>query len=118
MAREKNERWQGDGSIQNNPFASLSALKQETAQKSESPARADAQTGDTKLPKMKSARLERANRGGKTVTIVSFHQTPSEEQKKAWLKIARRELGVGGQMEEGNVVLQGDLVERLKTWTP
>lgn len=118
MAREKNERWQGDGSIQNNPFASLSALKHETTQKSGNTECADSQTEASKLPKMKSARVERAHRGGKTITIVSFHQTPSEEQKKAWLKIARRELGVGGQMEDGDVVLQGDLVERLKTWNP
>ena len=67
---------------------------------------------------MKSARLERAHRGGKTVTIVSFHNTPSDEKKLAWLKTARRELGVGGQIEEGEVVLQGDLVERLKSWNP
>ena len=56
--------------------------------------------------------------GGKTVTIVAFHNAPDESRKSAWLKAARRELGVGGQMEAGEVVLQGDLTDRLKSWIP
>ena len=119
MAREKKERWQGDESISNQPFAALSALKKESTPDPVPQNHATKpNVAETRLPKMKSARVERAKRGGKTVTIIAFHNTPDESQKTAWLKAARRELGVGGQIEEGEVVLQGDLTERLKTWMP
>ena len=117
MARDKKERWQGDESIGNQPFAALSSLKKETAPQPQNHS-AGADAAAPGLPRMKSARVERAHRGGKTVTIVAFHNAPDESRKSAWLKAARRELGVGGQMEAGEVVLQGDLTDRLKSWIP
>lgn len=66
-----------------------------------------------KLPKVKSSRLERAHHGGKTVTVVTFHGEPSDEAKTQWLKSMKRDLGVGGSIEDGNVMLQGDQRDRL-----
>ena len=115
MAKKK-ERWQKEEIAVQNPFAALSGLKSsvptatavEEAQKSVvSPA------SSVKLPKVKSSRLERAHRGGKTVTAIAFHGDPSEEAKTAWLKAAKTKLGVGGAIEDGVVILQGDQRERI-----
>lgn len=112
---KKSERWQNEDMAVNNPFAALSGLK------SAAPVVTDMSKGDekallsktAKLPKVKSSRLERAHRGGKTVTVVAFHGTPDDDAKTAWLKAAKTKLGVGGAIEDGTVILQGDQRERL-----
>ena len=65
------------------------------------------------LPKVKSARIERAHRGGKTVTVVSFHNAPTDPALNAWLNMAKKSLGIGGSIEGENVVLQGDQTKRI-----
>ena len=65
------------------------------------------------LPKVKSTRIERAHRGGKTVTVVSFHNAPTEAALNAWLNMAKKTLGIGGSIEGENVVLQGDQTKRI-----
>ncbi|MBO4349909.1 MAG: translation initiation factor [Proteobacteria bacterium] len=65
------------------------------------------------MPKVKSTRIERAQRSGKTVTVVTFHGAPTDDAKHAWLKMAKNKLGVGGTIEDENVILQGDQRERL-----
>ena len=113
MAREKKEKWQGDESLHHNPFAALMGQKKpEEAVPSELEPPKTEKTA-TKLPKVKSAHIEKAHRSGKTVTIVAFHGDPDETQKASWLKQAKRDFGCGGQIEDGQVVLQGNLVERL-----
>jgi translation initiation factor 1 len=64
------------------------------------------------LPRKLVVRYERKGRGGKTVTVVSGlgadHAT--------WLRRLQAELGVGGRVEDADVVLQGDQVERVARW--
>ena len=55
----------------------------------------------------------RAHRGGKTVTVVSFHNVPTEAALNAWLNMAKKTLGIGGSIEGENVVLQGDQTKRI-----
>jgi translation initiation factor 1 len=56
-------------------------------------------------------RMERAGRGGKTVTVVERLDLPPR-QLEAWLGDLKRALGCGGVIEGGALVLQGDLRER------
>ena len=65
------------------------------------------------LPKVKSTRIERAHRGGKTVTVVSFYNAPTEAALNAWLNMEKKTLGIGGSIEGENVVLQGDQTKRI-----
>ena len=114
MARKSNN-WQDDAPAMQSPFGALAQLKKTPSAPVELQAKAtdNKQKTTVVLPKMKSSRIERAQRGGKTVTVVSFHGSPSEEAKSAWLKMAKSKLGVGGTIEDENVILQGDQRERL-----
>lgn len=105
---KKSERYSGETLPQNNPFAIL-ASPQSTPISTTTPAPTKAE----KLPKPKSTRLERAHRGGKTVTIVAFHGSPSDDAKKLWLSTAKKALGIGGTVEGDCVVLQGDQSQRI-----
>jgi len=60
-------------------------------------------------------RMERAGRGGKTVTVVEkLALTP--RQLEAWLGELKRALGCGGVIERGALVLQGDTRARVGAW--
>ncbi|MBR4986754.1 MAG: translation initiation factor [Proteobacteria bacterium] len=113
---KKSERYQNEKVTFSNPFAALvgaGASASEASVPCELPEKT-APAPDVRLPKVRSARIERAHRGGKTVTVVTFHGTPSDDEKNAWLKAFKKELGVGGSIEDGVVCLQGDQRERLK----
>lgn len=117
----KKEKWQPEtAALSNNPFAALSGLKKGDSDCEAKPELLDKSPAKTesapviKLPKVKSSRLERAHHGGKTVTVVCFHGDPAPEAKQEWLKAMKKELGVGGMIEEDVVMLQGDQRERLK----
>ncbi len=116
---KKSERYQNESVSFSNPFAALAGLGASSSEKpvSDRPVDVPPETPapEIRLPKVKSTRIERAHRGGKTVTAVSFHNAPSDEEKLAWLKAMKKELGVGGSIEDGVVCLQGDQRERLKT---
>lgn len=56
-------------------------------------------------------RMERAGRGGKTVTVVEKLGLPRRELE-AWLAELKRALGCGGVVEGDALVLQGDTRER------
>ena len=118
MAKPK-DKWQPESAnLSNNPFAALSGLKKSDAaanpsEQSVPESETAAKPEQIRLPKVKSCRLERVHHGGKTVTVVNFHGTPSEEAKLAWMKAMKKELGVGGMIEDGIVMLQGDQRERL-----
>ena len=56
-------------------------------------------------------RMERAGRGGKTVTVVEKLGLPPRELTE-WLADLKRALGCGGVIEDGALVLQGDTRER------
>jgi translation initiation factor 1 len=60
-------------------------------------------------------RMERAGRGGKTVTVVEKLELKPRELE-AWLGELKRALGCGGVIERGALVLQGDTRERVGAW--
>ncbi len=72
-------------------------------------------TQEEVLPK-KSQRLrvsmERSGRGGKTVTIVRGFQGSDEEIAQLGKNLKQR-LGVGGCVKEGEILIQGDLRQRV-----
>jgi translation initiation factor 1 len=59
--------------------------------------------------------MERAGRGGKTVTVVEKLGLPASELA-AWLGELKRALGCGGVVDGGSLVLQGDTRERIGAW--
>ncbi|MDI9388455.1 MAG: translation initiation factor [Synergistota bacterium] len=58
---------------------------------------------------------ETKGRGGKTMTRISFREgAPSDAEGLA--KRLRGALGCGGSMEGDDILLQGDQVERARSW--
>ena len=58
---------------------------------------------------------ETKGRGGKSVTRLSFREgTPSDVPALA--RSLRTALGCGGTVEDGDILLQGDQVERAAEW--
>ena len=56
--------------------------------------------------------MERAGRGGKTVTIVKFF-VGSDDDMVALCKLIKQKCGVGGSVKDGEIIIQGDHRERL-----
>lgn len=108
----KKTRWENEKVGFDNPFAVLK--KPDTQAAIPEPVPLAEPKKECRLPKVKSARKERADRGGKTVTRVFFHATPTQEEQLAWLKHAKTTLGLGGSMDDDGVFLQGDQIERMK----
>jgi len=99
------------------PFAALEAMRAAlpvgsppTSASASTPAPASAKPGP-KPPARAVVRLERKHRGGKTVTIVDKLEL-RERDLEAWCKDLKRSLGCGGAIEDGVIILQGDLRER------
>ena len=112
MARKSND-WHDEPAAMQSPFGMLAQLKK-TSDTVESPVTTASNTSSAVvLPKVKSTRIERAQRSGKTMTVVSFQGNPTDDAKHAWLKMAKTKLGVGGTVEGENVILQGDQRERV-----
>jgi translation initiation factor 1 len=60
-------------------------------------------------------RRERRGRGGKTATVIDgIRVSPSALERIA--REIRRALGCGASVEEGRVVVQGDLAPRVERW--
>lgn len=60
-------------------------------------------------------RRERKGRGGKTATVVEgIRVSPSALERIA--RELRRALGCGAGVEDGRLVLQGDLASRVERW--
>jgi translation initiation factor 1 len=57
--------------------------------------------------------MERAGRGGRTVTVVEQLGLPDEELA-AWLRALQGALGCGGTVDGRAIVLQGDLRGRVR----
>jgi translation initiation factor 1 (eIF-1/SUI1) len=64
------------------------------------------------LPKKLGVRQVRKGQGGKTVTVIAGLLGDHPH----WLRRLQTELGVGGRVEDAEVVLQGDQVERVARW--
>ena len=60
-------------------------------------------------------RMERAGRGGRTVTVVEKLELRAAELE-GWLGELKRALGCGGVVEGAALVLQGDTRERVGAW--
>ena len=60
-------------------------------------------------------RMERAGRGGRTVTVVEKLDLRAAELE-TWLGELKRGLGCGGVVEGTALVLQGDTRERVGAW--
>ena len=56
--------------------------------------------------------MERAGRGGKTVTLVKGY-VGSEEDITALSKLLKQKCGVGGSVKDGEIIIQGDHRQRL-----
>ena len=75
----------------------------------------DSQEEQNTLPKnQQKLRLymERAGRGGKTVTIVKFF-IGSDEDMLTLCKLLKQKCGVGGSVKDGEIIIQGDHRQRL-----
>ena len=55
--------------------------------------------------------IDRKNRSGKTVTVVTGFD--DEESASSLAKIIKTKLGTGGSVKEGEIVLQGDLRDKV-----
>lgn len=60
-------------------------------------------------------RVEKAGRGGKTVTVV-FGLPQNDVFLKALLQDLKRACGCGGGLREDGIELQGDLRERVREY--
>ena len=56
--------------------------------------------------------MERAGRGGKTVTLVKGF-VGSDEDITALSKLLKQKCGVGGSVKDGEIIIQGDHRQRL-----
>ena len=59
---------------------------------------------------------QRAGRGGKTVTVVSFKGLVSAPHTEAIARALRKGLGCGSTVEGDTIVLQGDIGDRAREW--
>lgn len=65
-----------------------------------------------------SLQHQKAGRGGKTVTLISIVEAKSEvlQNLETILKELKKSLGCGGQIEQGKIVLQGEIADRASEW--
>ena len=75
----------------------------------------DSQEETNTLPKNQQKlrlNMERAGRGGKTVTLVKGF-VGSDEDITSLCKLLKQKCGVGGSVKEGEIIIQGDHRQRL-----
>lgn len=100
------------------PFASLGALRDALPSPPEGPvSEAPAAAAPNASPPRALGKLvlqrEKKGRGGKTVTRV--RGLPAAELER-WATDMKRALGCGASVEDGEVILLGDLVTRAADW--
>lgn len=67
------------------------------------------------IPYKVAIQRQTAGRGGKTVTVVMLPKDVAIDLE-ALAKDMRKSLGCGSRVEEGRVVLQGDIVDRAELY--
>ena len=75
----------------------------------------DSQEESDTLPKNQQKlrlNMERAGRGGKTVTLVKGF-VGSDEDINSLCKLLKQKCGVGGSVKDGEIIIQGDHRQRL-----
>ena len=70
-----------------------------------------AQTIDKKEQKLRVS-IEKKGRGGKTVTVIAGF-TGTEDDLKVLGKLVKTKCGVGGSVKDGEVLIQGELKQRV-----
>ncbi|SRR5258706_16075787 len=68
-----------------------------------------------KAPARAVVRIERKDRGGKTVTVIEKLELPYN-QREGWMTELKSGLGCGGRVEGDALVLQGDQRDRAAAW--
>jgi len=91
-----------------NPFAKLAALRDELPAGPAAPA-----PKPPAGPARAVVRYERKGRGGKEVTVVEKLDVKPAELE-TWAKDLKQALGTGGMVEDGAIVLQGDVRARVE----
>lgn len=94
------------------PLAGLAARMGEVPA---GPAPVTAKPAGKPPPARAVVRMERAGRGGRTVTVVEKLEVRPAELE-TWLSDLKRALGCGGVVEGAALVLQGDTRERVGAW--
>lgn len=59
-------------------------------------------------------RIEKKGRSGKTVTIISGLENEFTAEELA--KNVKNKFGIGGSVKDGEIILQGDIREKLRTY--
>ncbi len=98
----------------NGPFAGLAGRLRDLPP-GPSPAPEPEAPADSPAPARAVVRMERAGRGGRTVTVVDkLDLAPAEREE--WVSALKRALGCGGAVEGESIVLQGDVRDRVAAW--
>lgn len=100
-----------------NPFSALEELRALLPQSNE---RSPANTENTQAPLTVGkpgparavVRMERKGRGGKEATVIEKLDLPAAHLED-WCKHLKQALGCGGTVDGTNIVLQGDLRQRI-----
>lgn len=96
----------------NNPFGQLAGQRDALPA---GPAPKAAPEKEKKGPARAVVRLEKKGRRGKEATIIEKLELKPAELEQ-WCKEAKSAMGCGGTVEDGAIVLQGDLRKRLEVW--
>ena len=120
MARKKDRITLGDSqSLGNNPFAALREGSAESRDPGGNASAAAPPPPSTEwtlasLPRV-VLRMERKGHGGKTVTVLTgFEASPGALKKLS--RQLKKQMGCGARIVDSDVVLQGDLRERVRAW--
>ncbi len=109
-----------DPEAASSPFAALAGLRGAlpAASSPATPARLsppEPASTLSKAPARAVLRLERKGHGGRDATRVS-HLELAASDLDAWLVDAKKALGCGGAVDGADLILQGDVRDRLATW--
>ncbi|MDE5870129.1 MAG: translation initiation factor [Muribaculaceae bacterium] len=93
----------------------LSQMKDSLPEEKNEVQEAPAKENETKLRKKEklSISMERKGRGGKTATII-FGFEGNDEEVASTASILKQKLGIGGSARGGEILLQGDVREKVK----